>query len=325
MKFIIWIALLIVYSTSTLANCGSANYKTQILKRKLIASVHRINADYGSEPDLLLKQFEALTKDLSAARELAEISESTLKYCMGKGFTREIYSLKNKNTIWMTIFGYQGSKLFQEQYIVPNSTWTEAANALERDIIAKRESIKLKLISSFADKKVKEQQKKAKLRAELKELQEMKALVSGAHKVENENKKLAQSVKNEKNEIKNLKLQQQHRKSNKQVHKNDNIYVTVSNNTPMYSASEESKLTEKMAIYATILGRATACGMDVSIESKKVGTWMDRVFPPGTAEQQRNLPIFVMGLKYHMNQQLKGKSLDSCPQVRRVYNSFLWP
>ena len=218
MKFYTWIALLAFSGSALAGTCSTANLKTQTLKRRLIASVDRIKADYGSNPDLLLKQFEALTKDLSASRELAEISESTLKHCMGKGFTKEIYSLQDKNSVLMGIVGYRGFKLFQEQYVAPNNTWTEAANALEKDIITKRESIKLALTSSVADKQLKEREKKAKLSAEMKELEEMKALVNKANQAESENRKLAQSVNQAKKSL-NEQQNKIRRESTQQVNR----------------------------------------------------------------------------------------------------------
>lgn len=89
--------------------------------------------------------------------------------------------------------------------------------------------------------------------------------------------------------------------------------------------SDVSSLTDTMATYATMLGRANACGFETEREFKRVGLWMDGAFPPGSKEQKIYLPIFLSGVEYHMNQQLNGKSPDNCSTLRRSYNSFRWP
>ena len=89
--------------------------------------------------------------------------------------------------------------------------------------------------------------------------------------------------------------------------------------------SDVSSLTDTMATYATMLGRASACGFETEREFKRVGLWMDGAFPPGSKEQKIYLPIFLSGVEYHMNQQLNGKSPDNCSTLRRSYNSFRWP
>ena len=41
---------------------------------------------------------------------------------------------------------------------------------------------------------------------------------------------------------------------------------------------------DKLTTYAVILGRATACGINTKEASSRVGTWMDRTFPPASAD-----------------------------------------
>jgi hypothetical protein len=90
------------------------------------------------------------------------------------------------------------------------------------------------------------------------------------------------------------------------------------------SSSTEQNI-EKMTTYAVILGRAVGCGVDVSEESRMVGVWLDRVFPPGSKDQQIYLPIFASGMKHHAEQQSRGNSPDSCSSVRREFNLINWP
>jgi len=94
--------------------------------------------------------------------------------------------------------------------------------------------------------------------------------------------------------------------------------------SPHASAATDAEI-DKMTTYAVILGRATGCGFDVTAASHRVGKWMDQVFPPGSTDQQVYLPIFVDGMAYHAQQQISGKSPDSCSSLRRTFDSMPWP
>jgi hypothetical protein len=52
---------------------------------------------------------------------------------------------------------------------------------------------------------------------------------------------------------------------------------------------------------------------------------MDEVFPPGSADQQVYLPIFVQGMAYHAQQQQSGESPDSCASLKQTLDSMPWP
>jgi hypothetical protein len=52
---------------------------------------------------------------------------------------------------------------------------------------------------------------------------------------------------------------------------------------------------------------------------------MDRVFPPGSKDQQIYLPIFVWGMTHHAREQAAGRSPDSCAEMRRQVRTFPWP
>lgn len=99
------------------------------------------------------------------------------------------------------------------------------------------------------------------------------------------------------------------------------LTISLSQNSIAATASD----IDKMTTYATILGRAVACGQDVEAPMRRVGKWMDRKFPPGTEDQQTYLPVFIEGIQYHAQMQKNGKSPDSCVAVARVFNKMPWP
>jgi len=82
---------------------------------------------------------------------------------------------------------------------------------------------------------------------------------------------------------------------------------------------------DRLTTYAVILGRAVACGAKIEEPMRLVGQWMDRIFPPGSRDQQIYLPIFTEGVVYHAQQQSEGKSPDSCSAVLNTFRSFPWP
>ena len=65
---------------------------------------------------------------------------------------------------------------------------------------------------------------------------------------------------------------------------------------------------DRLTTFAVVLGRAVACGADITGASRRVGRWMDVKFPPGSQDQKTYLPIFVNGVEYHAQQQKEGKS-----------------
>jgi len=89
-------------------------------------------------------------------------------------------------------------------------------------------------------------------------------------------------------------------------------------------AANESDV-DRMTTYATVLGRALGCGVDVDGPSSRVGKWMDRTFPPGTQDQKTYLPVFLAGVRHHANAQRQGNSPDSCSKVKSSFSAFPWP
>lgn len=203
--YIVMFLLLISSSLATASDCLKTHMEAQRLKSKVITSVKDINADYGSNTDLLLKQYEKLTNYLPSTRRLSEISEGTLKYCLGKRFTKEIYYVTDNQTVFLTItsgFYKDGiGKVFQEKYIVPNDTWTQVANSVEQDILQKMKEIKISIKASVEKELNKETVKKDKLNVEKKELDELRELLNQKKQAQLDNEKLKSSIEKGKESV----------------------------------------------------------------------------------------------------------------------------
>lgn len=94
------------------------------------------------------------------------------------------------------------------------------------------------------------------------------------------------------------------------------------------SQDSESQFTDKMATYATIAGRAAACGIDMQKETEVVGKWMDREFDRlSLSNKMRStyLMVFAEGMTHHMQEQLAGNSPDTCESIQGTLNGFPWP
>lgn len=81
----------------------------------------------------------------------------------------------------------------------------------------------------------------------------------------------------------------------------------------------------KLTTYAVMLGRAAGCGLSVDSEASQVGSWMDRRFKPGSADQRTYLPIFMAGVRENADRQSKGLSPDDCGTVREQFSLLDWP
>jgi hypothetical protein len=82
---------------------------------------------------------------------------------------------------------------------------------------------------------------------------------------------------------------------------------------------------DKLTTYAVVLGRAAACGGDIQGPTRRVGIWMDRVFPPGSSDQKVYLPVFMEGMQYNAQQQASGSSPNSCSTVLKELRGFRCP
>lgn len=94
------------------------------------------------------------------------------------------------------------------------------------------------------------------------------------------------------------------------------------------SQDSESQFTDKMATYATIAGRATACGIDMQKETEVVGEWMDTEFNRLNLTNKMRaayLVLFTEGMTHHMQEQLAGNSPDTCKNIKSTLKGFPWP
>ena len=92
------------------------------------------------------------------------------------------------------------------------------------------------------------------------------------------------------------------------------------------AASSEAGITQdrdKVTTYGTIMGRAVACGEDISYSSKRVGAWMDRAF--NGKEKSTQLVVFTTTIQYAASEQSAGRSPDSCTSAVRAYKKVNWP
>lgn len=86
--------------------------------------------------------------------------------------------------------------------------------------------------------------------------------------------------------------------------------------------------TNTMANYATLLGRSTACGINTTKQLERVGSWMDNWFKSmeiSPKMQASYLSIFIQGYQYHIDQQLDGKTPDTCSSVTAAFYKSAWP
>lgn len=98
-----------------------------------------------------------------------------------------------------------------------------------------------------------------------------------------------------------------------------NMAAPASASDPMYDHID------RVSTYAVLIGRGAACGVDVSEPARRVGVWLDRVAPPGSAAQRTLLPMLTQQGQYHAQQQASGRSPDDCATVARAIARFQWP
>jgi hypothetical protein len=103
------------------------------------------------------------------------------------------------------------------------------------------------------------------------------------------------------------------------------LFFTVSISLCSLTWAASASDIDKLTTYATVLGRASACGISDNNAASRVGRWLDRLFPPGSKDQLTYLPIFLSGMQYAAEQQNSGKSPDNCAAVVRAFESMPWP
>ena len=82
---------------------------------------------------------------------------------------------------------------------------------------------------------------------------------------------------------------------------------------------------DRVSTYAVLIGRGAACGIDTRGPAGRVGAWLDRVAPPGSAAQQTLLPMLMQQSRHHAEQQSSGNSPDDCATVARAIRDHPWP
>jgi hypothetical protein len=83
------------------------------------------------------------------------------------------------------------------------------------------------------------------------------------------------------------------------------------------SIRNESALTNKMATYTALIGRAIGCGYDVSERSAELGEWIDKTFSYDLKMKTIYIKIATDGLGYYASLQSKGDSLMTCMDVSK--------
>lgn len=80
---------------------------------------------------------------------------------------------------------------------------------------------------------------------------------------------------------------------------------------------------DQLSTYVVLLGRRLGCGYNMEAEMRRVGRWIDSTFPG--QKKSDYMKAFITGVQYNADQQLKGRSPDSCPKVREVLDDMVWP
>ena len=311
MKTYIFILFLLISNVATaeynvdynIDTCMDANIKSQKLKRQLIQSTKRINtSELISNSALLLEQLKQLNNDLSAAGDLIKLSEEMLIHCENVYPFKGIYDISDKKKTFESYYKLSPDReAFYYKYIVTNQTLTDAITALEQDILKKVNELKPAIRKGLEKELNKEKEMNKKLIKEKKEQDELEELLR--------QKKL---------------MQQQNQNLKTSIEKTKKTSVKVSNK----KSKKINAYTDRMASYATIIGRATACGASPQKALAKVGSWIDRWFSElniNPKMQSTYLTIFMQGTEFHMNQQQAGNTPDSCNSALNTFNSIRWP
>lgn len=89
---------------------------------------------------------------------------------------------------------------------------------------------------------------------------------------------------------------------------------------PGYAAT--SKDVDRLTTLAVMYGRAIGCGLpNTDAIGAEIGRWMDRRFPPGSADQKTYMPVFINGVTTNAQAQASGRSPDSCASVSKFFQS----
>jgi hypothetical protein len=79
----------------------------------------------------------------------------------------------------------------------------------------------------------------------------------------------------------------------------------------------------KVTTYASILGHAQACGLDISEESRSVEKWIDNSF--FAEERAAQTLILTNTIQYSDYQQKRGMSRVTCDEALEAFRETKWP
>ena len=305
-NFLIWLVIL----ASFLSNADSCSeFQKQISPTfQTSLNIYEINSSkvLGSSQEML-KTYKRLSNELKKLEGYREkIVENFSSHCVEPGsfYTREMYYFDDEFKVLITYMGEPPdiSKRFIEEYMYTSRNWIEVLERLSSESEIKLNKIGLAIKSKVEDERKSEKVREKSLSKRESEMKELESLVGESVK-----KKKANDKKESKAEVqKTLEMQ--------------------SENIP--DSNAEDRYTNMMANYGTIIGRATACGIDPTREIQQVGVWMDRWFNKLEVSQKMRsmyLSIFMQGTEHHMNQQKQGNSPDTCISVAQTFKNMRWP
>ena len=265
--------------------------------RELGATFRLLNQHPGNNPEKQLNYYKQLSQKVNLLKDLKHgVASNFSKSYIGRGKLAKTAYYIDLNDLAMQYAGsvpYQFLKEHAQSIETLPELLEVAVNLSEKGL----RSFKIQIKESVRKRLEEEKLRETRMIQSAQDIQELETLVSQVSDFTKQN---------------DLKEQQQE-KANKKAE------GEFSNRN-----EDESELTDRMATYAAMLGRATACGIDTEHEFRLVGNWLDRVFPPGSNEQKTYLPIFMAGTEYHMNLQLNGETPDSCLKIKHEYSVSPW-
>ena len=101
--------------------------------------------------------------------------------------------------------------------------------------------------------------------------------------------------------------------------------VNVPEPSPKHMTNASAEDIDRLTTYAAALGKGIACKANgINEASRRVGSWMDKHFPPGSDDQKTYLPVLTQGMELATRLQLESPK-ESCFSVRESFGRFPWP
>lgn len=79
---------------------------------------------------------------------------------------------------------------------------------------------------------------------------------------------------------------------------------------------------KRMSGYASVLGRAVACGINVDKESYRVAAWLDATFREQSEQFSQE---FLAVAAQNAQMQKTGKASEDCKKVAVIVQGIIWP